>query len=181
MVRSAASTRNGVLAERRGDALVSRLPVLGAALEEQRDFRREQLAHVDMHRPTPGSPVTNDAANRGLYAVPVLREVEALITAGARRALADIELALARMHTGHYGYCRRCGTGIPLVVLEAIPTTTVCLACQQSNQHAEDQPPTADAIPADATAPLDRRRADSAGDDIASSRQTAVPSTTAPR
>ena len=59
------------------------------------------------------------------------REVEALVTAGARRALADIELALVRMRTGHYGYCRICGTGIPLVVLEAIPKTTLCLACQR--------------------------------------------------
>jgi len=123
MVRSAAFARNGVLAERGGDVLVSRLPVLRAALEQQRDFRREQLAHVDVHQPTPGSPVADDPADRD--AVPALREVEALVTAGARRALADIELALARMHTGRYGHCRVCGTGIPLVVLEAIPTTTV--------------------------------------------------------
>jgi RNA polymerase-binding transcription factor DksA len=35
------------------------------------------------------------------------------------------------MRTGHYGYCRICGTGIPLLVLEAIPKTTLCLACQR--------------------------------------------------
>jgi RNA polymerase-binding transcription factor DksA len=55
--------------------------------------------------------------------------VEALVAAGARRALADIELALVQMRTGHYGYCRICGASIPLVVLEAIPKTTLCLAC----------------------------------------------------
>jgi DnaK suppressor protein len=61
-----------------------------------------------------------------------VREVEALVAAGARRALADIEVALARMQTGRYGYCRMCGAEIPVVVLDAIPSTTVCLACQQS-------------------------------------------------
>ena len=59
-----------------------------------------------------------------------LHEVDALVLAGARRALADIELALVRMRTGRYGYCRSCDGRIPLVVLEAIPRTTLCLACQ---------------------------------------------------
>jgi DnaK suppressor protein len=133
MVRSAVSARNGALAERRGVALEPRLSVLRTALEQQRDFRREQLAHVDMHQPTPGSPVTEDSADRD--AVLALREVEALVAAGARQALADIEVALARMHTGRYGYCRVCGTDIPVVVLDAIPTTTVCLVCQQSTDR----------------------------------------------
>ena len=54
-----------------------------------------------------------------------------LVAAGARRALADIELALTRIRTGRYGYCRSCNARIPLVVLEAIPKTTLCLGCQQ--------------------------------------------------
>jgi RNA polymerase-binding transcription factor DksA len=133
MVRSAVSARNGALAERRGDVLESRLSVLRTALEQQRDFRREQLAHLDVHQATPGSPVTDDSAV--VDTVLALREVEALVAAGARRALADIEVALARMQTGSYGYCRVCGTDIPVVVLDAIPTTTVCLACQQSTDR----------------------------------------------
>lgn len=133
MIRSAASgARNGGPAERRDDFLVSRLPVLRAALEQQRDFRREQLAHVDVHQPTHGSPVMDDPTDRD--AAMAMREVEALVRTGARRALADIELALARMHTGCYGYCRVCGAGIAVVVLDAIPTTTVCLACQRSSR-----------------------------------------------
>jgi DnaK suppressor protein len=60
-----------------------------------------------------------------------LREVDALVAAGARQALADIELALVRIRTGHYGYCRSCGARIPLVLLEAIPKTTLCLVCQR--------------------------------------------------
>ncbi|MHA6797672.1 TraR/DksA family transcriptional regulator (plasmid) [Pseudonocardia bannensis] len=55
--------------------------------------------------------------------------MQALVEAGARRALDDIELALARIRTGDYGRCRACGAGVPPVLLEAIPQTTLCLCC----------------------------------------------------
>ena len=110
MVRSpAAFAPNGVLPARRDDGLVSRLPVLPAALEQQRDFRREQLTQVDRDQRTCRSPRTNGAAGQDHEAVLARRVVEALVAAGARRALADIELALVRMRTGHYGYCRTRG------------------------------------------------------------------------
>ena len=132
MVRSpAAFAPNGVLPARRDDGLVAFLPVLRAALEQQRDFRREQLTHGDGVQQTRRSPRTHGAAGQDHEAVLARREVEALVIAGARRALADIELALVRMRTGHYGCCRICGASIPLVVLEAIPKTTLCLACQR--------------------------------------------------
>jgi len=135
MLRSAvsAAARNGAPPERRSDALELRLSALRAALEQQRDFRREQLARIDVRQPTHGSPATADSTDRG--AGRALREVEVLVAAGARRALADIEVALARMQTGRYGYCRMCGAEIPVVVLDAIPSTTVCLACQQSTDR----------------------------------------------
>jgi DnaK suppressor protein len=98
-------------------------------LEQQRDFRREQLTQVDGDQRT--RLRTNGAAGQDHEAALARREVEALVAAGARRALADIELALVRMRTGHYGHCRICGASIPLVVLEAIPKTTLCLACQR--------------------------------------------------
>ena len=135
MVRSAAVSASTIPAGRRGDDLASRLPVLRAALERQRDFRREQLAQVDLHQSSCTPSATNGARDRDQEATSALREIEALVTAGARRALTDIELALARMRTGHYGCCRLCGTGIPLAVLEAIPKTTLCLACQRPVEH----------------------------------------------
>jgi RNA polymerase-binding transcription factor len=122
-------------------------------LEQQHDFRREQLAQVDGDQRTRRSPRTNGAADQDHEAVLARREVEALVTAGARRALADIGLALARMRTGHYGYCRICGTGIPLMVLEAIPKTTLCLACQRFSEHAEEPPSAANSIPPSAAEP----------------------------
>ena len=134
MVRSAGVSAPTIPAGR-ADDLASRLPVLRAALERQRDFRREQVTQVDLHQPTRTPSATKDAAGRAQEPTPALCEIEALVAAGARRALTDIELALAQMRTGRYGCCRRCGTGIPLAVLEAIPKTTLCLACQQPAEH----------------------------------------------
>jgi RNA polymerase-binding transcription factor len=130
MVRSAVSLPTAP-AGRRGDDLASRLPDLRAALERQRDFRREQLAQVGLHRSPRTPSASNGAVDRAPERTSALREVEALVAAGARRALTDIELALARIRTGNYGCCRVCGTGIPLAVLEAIPKTTLCLTCQR--------------------------------------------------
>ena len=135
MVRPAAVSASAVSVRRRSTDLASRLPDLRAALERQRDFRREQLAQIDLHRPTRTPlPAANDAVDRAEEPTSALREVEALVAAGARRALIDIELALARMRTGDYGCCRVCGTAIPLAVLEAIPKTTLCLVCQQATE-----------------------------------------------
>jgi RNA polymerase-binding transcription factor DksA len=113
-----------------GDPLALRLPALRAALEQQHRFRREQLAKLEAGSRAPvGNAELPDP--RDEEAVYGLREVDTLVAAGARRALADIELALIRMATGHYGCCRSCGARIPLVVLQAIPRTTLCLACQR--------------------------------------------------
>jgi DnaK suppressor protein len=97
-------------------------------LEKLRDFRHEQLAHLLAHDKNRTSlagygPRADGDATRAL------NEVRALVTAGARQALADIELALTRMNDGNYGRCRACDSAIPLAVLTAIPTTTLCRSC----------------------------------------------------
>ena len=113
-----------------GDVLVPRLPALRNKLEQQRRFRREQLAQLDADGGTDDRPAYADRRDPvDPEAESALREVDAVVAAGARRALADIELALVRMATGRYGLCRSCEAGIPLVVLEAIPKTTLCLKC----------------------------------------------------
>lgn len=44
---------------------------------------------------------------------------------------AEVLTALQRMDEGTYGKCENCGRPIPLERLEAIPTTTLCVACKQ--------------------------------------------------
>jgi RNA polymerase-binding transcription factor len=127
---------HGEPAGRPQDPLALRLPALRAALEQQLRFRREQLAELEAGGPEPGHSAAH--SGRGEEAVYGLREVDALVAAGARRALADIELALVRMRTGRYGCCRACGGHIPLGVLQAIPKTTLCLGCQQLGGRSDD-------------------------------------------
>jgi RNA polymerase-binding transcription factor DksA len=100
------------------DRLADRLSALRIRLERQRAFRLEQLAELD----TSGS--TTDPGNQAL------REVTALVAAAARDALDDIEIALLRMDIGSYGRCQTCHADIPIRLLEAIPQTRLCLACQ---------------------------------------------------
>jgi DnaK suppressor protein len=133
MVQSLASSRRQYAGAR---WLVRQLPALRKELERQRDFRKEQLAHLIAHDENWTSLVGYGPRAMDGDAVRALREVRASVATGARHALADIELALARMSDGSYGRCRACDGGIPLAVLTAIPATTVCRACQLSAEGA---------------------------------------------
>lgn len=96
-------------------------------MEQQHRFRCEQLATlVDQESEDGADP----SELEDWETVCARREVDGVLAAGARRALGDIELALARMDAGRYGFCRSCGAAIPLALLGAIPKTTLCLACR---------------------------------------------------
>lgn len=47
----------------------------------------------------------------------------------ARRRLAQVDAAAARLEDGTYGTCTTCGRPIAAGRLEALPSTTVCVAC----------------------------------------------------
>ncbi|GAA0549034.1 TraR/DksA family transcriptional regulator [Saccharopolyspora erythraea] len=108
-------------------SLAAHLPALRSALEQQLAFRREQLTELEARSRT-GTTARHAHQEAGA----AIREVNALMMRGARRALADIEVALARMRDGMYGLCRACGSDIPLQLLTAIPKTTLCLSCQRT-------------------------------------------------
>ncbi len=42
--------------------------------------------------------------------------------------------ALARVQEGAYGICQNCGGRIPRRRLEAVPTATLCVACQERRE-----------------------------------------------
>jgi DnaK suppressor protein len=106
--------------------LAARLPQLRARLEEQREFRIEQLVDLAAAAAAAETPDADGASpeeqTRG--------EIPALLADGARRALADIEGALDRMETGRYGRCLCCGMQIELARLYAVPQTALCGTCQ---------------------------------------------------
>ncbi len=55
----------------------------------------------------------------------VERERDLTLSAQARQTIADIDTALARLTTGHYGYSTESGRPIPRERLEAIPWATM--------------------------------------------------------
>lgn len=48
----------------------------------------------------------------------------------ARRALADVDEALARLAGGNYGLCENCGGAIPAQRLAAVPEARYCPLCE---------------------------------------------------
>jgi len=50
-------------------------------------------------------------------------------TVAARRVLADIEAAMARLAVGRFGWCELCGRAISTAKLTEMPQTTYCASC----------------------------------------------------
>jgi hypothetical protein len=94
------------------------LAVLRSMLQQQRDFRVDQLAQL--HLPGPSGPLSS-------------REPEIFhsLVAGARAALHEVQAALWRMEEGRYGRCVICEHPIELERLEILPQTAHCMACQR--------------------------------------------------
>lgn len=126
-----ARTRNELMVEHRLDPLAPVLPVLRRALEDQFEFRIEQLTQLDAADKPQPSPPTCSVRGADAHVTPAVREVQTIMLHAAHRALADIERALARMDIGTYGRCRVCDAAIGTAVLMAIPMTTLCLPCQE--------------------------------------------------
>jgi RNA polymerase-binding transcription factor DksA len=104
------------------------LPALGDSLERERAFRVEQLTRL-----TAGTLGHTVDGQQGRAApADALRDVDALVLDGARRALVDIERALAAMRAGTYGRCQDCADNIPFAVLRAVPQAVRCLRCHRS-------------------------------------------------
>ena len=64
-------------------------------------------------------------------------ESDEIRIAEARRdgaELSEIELALKRLETGHFGICIDCGTSIGNERLRITPTATRCISCQKSTE-----------------------------------------------
>lgn len=57
------------------------------------------------------------------------RSQVATLVQQARRHLADVEAALARLDAGTYGTCERCGRPIPPERLEVRPTARTHVSC----------------------------------------------------
>ena len=136
MVKASVRSRAG---DRRQE-LAECLPVMREALECERAFRVEQLTGLTVR--TGGGSGRAEREPGG--AEGAFREVEALIVAGARQALADIDRALGAIRAGQYGRCENCSEAIPIAVLRAVPQSRRCVECHRAG----GEPTGADARPA---------------------------------
>ncbi|HEU5267204.1 MAG TPA: TraR/DksA C4-type zinc finger protein [Jatrophihabitans sp.] len=94
--------------------------VLREMLEEQRDFRVEQLAQL--HRPGARGPLSSTDP-----------EIFRSLASGARAALRDVQAALWRMEEGRYGVCVACGRPVEMIRLEILPQVARCMPCQRAH------------------------------------------------
>jgi RNA polymerase-binding transcription factor DksA len=89
------------------------------------------LAYHDAEEARAGQPPARARSGR-----PLLRQAVA-----QRRALAEIEAALARLSGGRFGRCERCGGAISATRLTRMPQARYCMSCEtgadyrSSRQH----------------------------------------------
>jgi DnaK suppressor protein len=95
-------------------------------LRKRLGMELEDLAH------TKHSSVSGDAADAAFEAsgeemASTLAELEA-------KELAQIERALRRLKAGTYGICEVCSCKIPILRLNALPYSTMCIKCQRETE-----------------------------------------------
>lgn len=60
----------------------------------------------------------------------VERERDLALSAQARAAIEQIDVAIEKIHAGTYGQCESCGTAIPKERLRALPYAALCVKCK---------------------------------------------------
>jgi DnaK suppressor protein len=116
------------------------MPRLRRMLEDHRRFRLDQLAdlaaeEVAAARRSEVGHIDDLDASADSARI----EVSTVIAAGARRTLDDIDLALARIRSGQYGWCERCHAEIDVQRLMALPQAGLCMECQRREEVAANR------------------------------------------
>jgi DnaK suppressor protein len=109
------------------------VPCWRAVLETQWQYRVAQITELSLAFHTAAERTGYTSLHR---AAPELARLQRR-TAAARRALANIDDALARLSAGRYGYCEQCGADIPVARLTTNPEARYCPRCSPGRR---DQP-----------------------------------------
>jgi RNA polymerase-binding transcription factor DksA len=70
------------------------------------------------------------------------------VRAAVRAAVAEVNLALARMDDGQYGSCVQCSEPIPTERLDTLPMASLCPPCHRIHQEHVTHTVATDAKPA---------------------------------
>lgn len=62
-------------------------------------------------------------------------EIDHALAGYEAKELAQVERAILRLKQGKYGNCDGCGTKIPVARLDAMPTASLCIACQREMER----------------------------------------------
>lgn len=91
---------------------------------------REHEVSLDDNRTTEDFVGPDRAADLGSL------EVDAAVAASEHRLALKVRHALERIELGTYGLCESCGEAIAPARLEAKPSVSLCLACQEKHESA---------------------------------------------
>jgi DnaK suppressor protein len=99
-----------------------------ALLEDRWQVRLQQVTELSLaFHQAAAQPDDRDGDDLPHQAQRLLRR-----TVAARRKLADIEEALARLGAGTFGRCEHCRSPLPHELLAVIPETRYCPPCAES-------------------------------------------------
>jgi DnaK suppressor protein len=102
----------------------------GRLREEERDLRAASDRSAAER-----APVQLDQQSVGRLSRMDALQVQAMAKAEQERRqtrLRRVEMALARIESGDFGYCAQCDEDIEVKRLEADPTVPLCIKCAQS-------------------------------------------------
>ncbi|MFN2506855.1 MAG: TraR/DksA family transcriptional regulator [Acidimicrobiales bacterium] len=103
------------------------LPDIRASLQEERERLVQQLADLGEARPDGSLEFDQNFADTSQVTAE-RAEVEVLVNS-IRDSLNEVEHALGKLDAGTYGVCEGCGENISPARLEAMPATSLCIAC----------------------------------------------------
>ena len=110
------------------------IPAAEAALTAEREKLVHQLHELgsDESGGLTGEVDYGDAFADAAAATAERTEVLGLVD-GIKRALTDVDSALAKIGDGSYGVCERCGKSIGAARMEYRPTSTRCVDCKSQS------------------------------------------------
>ena len=105
-------------------------------LSRRSDIRKKLSDELDGLRNLKGTDATGDSADVAFESG--TEEMASQLAELDARELHQIERALQRLKQGTYGLCEACSAKIPVGRLNALPYTTLCIACQREMEKYPD-------------------------------------------
>ena len=116
-------------------------------LLKERQELEEEIAHMSHNQldgsmsETTGELSTYDNHPADMGSEMFERSKDLSLREGMKHQVSHIDDALKSMSQGTYGVCEMCGKKIDDDRLEAMPSTTLCLACKENTEKAIDRQP----------------------------------------